>query len=195
MAFDQERETIAQIVDSHGNAPLTPEFATPVARSIARRCMTLKIKPPLAISRFLDRADGPKGRNGAQDKLARDLHGKDFSELPVDKQQGIDSKYNSLAMSNPASGHTYLKPGFTFAQGHNLMLAAIREESSKGLPQDVQAGLSDFVRALEKDLDESAKAHGFNQEYSQANLALRMATATTVPHRAGQSLPIPTRSK
>jgi hypothetical protein len=190
MAFDKERETIAQIVDGHGNAPLTPEFATPVARSIARTCMTLKIKPPLAISRFLDRADGPKGRNGAQDKLARDLHGKDYSELPEDKQQEIDSKYNSIAMSNPATGHSYLKPGFTFGQGHNLMLAAIREESIKGLPQEVRAGLSDFVRALEKDLDEAAKHAGFYKSYADANTALKIATAG--PHRAGQSIPIVT---
>ena len=190
MAFDKERETIAQIVDSHGNAPLTPEFATPVARSIARTCVTLKIKPPLVISRFLDRADGPQGRSGIQNKLARDLHGKEYSELPEGKQQEIDSKYNSLASSNPATRHPYLKAGFTFAQGHNLLLAAIREQSSNSLPQQIRAGLFDFVSALERDLDEAAKRAGFYQSYSQANQALRIATAG--PHRAAQAIPIVT---
>jgi hypothetical protein len=188
MAFETERENIAQVVDKHGSAPLSPEFSAPVARSIVRHSIQLKINPPLVISRFMDRAEGPKGANGALDKLSRDFHGKDYADLPADKQADMDSRHSSLAMSNPATGHPYLKPGLTFAQGHNLLIAAFSEEKSSRFPQTIRAALSDFSKALEKDLDEAAKHPGFFKEYSDANMALKVATAG--PHRAGQAIPI-----
>jgi len=188
MAYEQEREGIAQIVDKHSSVPVRPEFSSPAARLIVRRCQTLRRKPPLAIQRFLDRADGPKGQDGIRDKMARDFHGRDFQDLPEDKKNGV--RELESAMSNPATPHPYFKAGLTFAQAHSLLIETYREETNRTLPQELRAALADFRTGLEKDLDESAKAHGFYQEYSKANQALRIAAAG--PHRASQTIPMVT---
>ena len=185
--YEKERESIAQVVDDHASAPLLPEFSTPVARLIARRCATLKIKSPLVIRRFLDRSEGPNGDNGVLDKLSRDFYSKEYQDLTPKQQEEMTSRRSALAYSNPAEGHPYTKPGFTFAQGHNLLLATYREDTSR-FPGEVRAAMIDFRNALEKDLDEAAKHAGFFKQYSDANTALKIATAG--PHRATQTIPI-----
>jgi hypothetical protein len=186
MAFEKERETIAQIVEKHAKAPLTPAHSAPVARSIARHAEQLKIKPPLAIRRFMDRLDGPEGDYGIQNKLARDLHQKEYADLSEDEQERIRDINHK--MRNPAGSPPYFKAGFDFAQGHNLLLAAYSDE--KSAPKQLRFAMLDFSKALERDLDEAAKHSGFFKEYSDANMALKIATAG--PHRATQTIPVVT---
>jgi hypothetical protein len=188
--YEQERGQIEAVAEKHGHVPVVPEFSAPVARLIVRRCATLRISPPLVIRRFQDRAEGPKGLNGAQDKIGRDFYGTEYSNLSPDKRAEVDSLHGSLTWVNPATGHPYLKPGFNFAQARHLLLETYREEVSTRYPQEIQTALADFRTGLEKDLDEAAKAHGFYPAYSEANQALRIATAG--PHRAGQAIPIVT---
>jgi hypothetical protein len=190
MAYEQERGQIEAIAEKHGHVPVIPEFSAPVARLIVRRCATLKISPPLVIRRFMDRAEGPQGPNGAVNKIGRDFYGKEYSDLTPSQQAEADSLRSALASENPATGHPYLKPGFNFAQARHLLLETYREEMSTRYPQEVQTALADFRTGLEKDLDESAKMHGFYPAYSQANQSLKIATAG--PHRAAQSIPIVT---
>lgn len=184
MAYEQERETIAQVVEKHAKAPLTPAHSASVARSIVRHADQLKMTPPLAIRRFMDRLEGPQGDYGIQSKLARDLHGREYSELPIEEQDAIrDVHYQ---MRNPAGNPPYFKEGFDFAQGHNLLLAAYSEE--KSAPKQLRSAMLDFSKALEKDLDDAAKHSGFYRELSEANLKLHMAV--NPPHRINQSTPI-----
>jgi hypothetical protein len=187
MAFEQERERIAQIVDKHGHVPMTPEYSAPVARHIVKYCQNLRIKPPLVIQRFMDRLDGPKGQDGALDKLGRDLHGREYSELTEPQRQQITSIHSSLGNANPATGHPYLKPGFDFAQGHDLLVSAYGLSMDR-FQREIRASMQDFISGLEKDLDQAAKAGGFFKQYSDATTALRIATAG--PHRINQSIPI-----
>ena len=101
------------------------------------------------------------------------------------KQQVIDAE---RALSNPAGQPPYFKAGLTFAEGHSLLVETIREEDKRNLPQELQTALADFGTALSKDLDDSAKHAGFYKSYSDANQALKIATAG--PHRINQSIPI-----
>lgn len=188
MAFEAERESISQIVDKHSSVPMGAEFSTPSARLIFRRCETLQRKPPLVIQRFMDRADGPQGHDGVRDKMARDFHGRDYKDLPEDKKGQVNDLHSALF--NPATPHPYFKAGFTFGQGHGLLVEIYREEAKRDLPKELQAAMIDFRKGLEKDLDEAAKAHGFYLEYSRANQALLVAAAG--PHRINQSIPIVT---
>jgi hypothetical protein len=188
MAYEQERANIEAVADKHSHVPVIPEFSAPVARLILRRCATLKISPPLVVRRFQDRAEGPKGQNGAVDKIGRDFYGKEYSDLTPDKRAEVDSLHSALGNHNPATGHPYLKPGLTFAQARHLLIETYKTEANEHYPQEIRTALADFRTGLEKDLDESAKAHGFYQEYSKANQALRIATAG--PHRAGQTIPM-----
>jgi hypothetical protein len=188
--YERERGQIEAIADKHGDVPVIPEFAAPAARLIIRRCATLRISPPLVIRRFQDRAEGPKGPHGAQDKIGRDFYGTEYANLPPDRKAEVDSLHGALVSDNPATGHPYLKPGFNFAQARHLLIETYREESGRRYPQEIQTALADFRTGLEKDLDEAAKHAGFYPEYSRANTALRIATAG--PHRAGQSIPIVT---
>ena len=188
MAYEQERAAILQIVDKHSSVPVRPEFSTPAARLIVRRCETLKRKPPLVIQRFLDRADGPQGHDGVRDKMARDFFQTDYAALPEEKKMQVQDVHSHIF--NPATPHPYTKAGMTFAEGHHLLLETYREEAKRDLPKELQAAMIDFRNGLEKDLDESAKAHGFYQEYSQANQNLKIATGP--PHRINQSIPIVT---
>jgi hypothetical protein len=189
MAYEQERASILQIVNAHSSVPVRPEFSTPAARLIIRRCATLKRKPPMVIQRFMDRVeDRPQGSAGGRDKTARDFFRKDYQDLPEERKGQVQDLHS--AMFNPATPHPYFKAGLTFAEGHSLLVETYREESKRDLPKELQAAMIDFRNGLEKDLDESAKAHGFYQEYSRANQALRIAAVG--PHRINQSTPIVT---
>jgi len=188
MAYEQERANIEAVADKHSHANVVPEFSAPVARLIMRRCATLKISPPLVIRRFQDRAEGPQGPNGAVDKIGRDFYGKEYSDLTPEQRAEVDSLKSSLTYENPATGHPYLKPGFTFAQARHLLIETYRAEATERYPQEIRTALVDFRTGLEKDLDESAKTHGFYPEYSRANQNLRIAAAG--PHRASQTIPM-----
>jgi hypothetical protein len=184
VAFDTERETIAQIVEQHAKAPLTPSHSAPVARSIVRHAEQLKMTPPLVIRRFMDRLEGPKGDYGIQNKLARDLHQKEYAELPQDEQDAIRDVHHQ--MRNPAGNPPYFRSGMDFAQGHNLLIGAYSEE--KSATKQLRAGMSDFIRGMEQDMDEAAKHSGFYRQYADASLKLYMAA--NPPHKINQSIPI-----
>jgi hypothetical protein len=186
--FDSEVKQVEAIAQRHADAVLTPEHAAPVARRILQRCATLKIPAPSVILRFQDRAEHLRGISAHHNKIARDFYGSDYASLSQDKQQQVTSLHSSLVSENPATGHPYLKPGFTFAQARHLLLETYRAERSNSYPQEIRTALVDFRAGLEKDLDEAAKRQGFFPEYSQANRNLRLATAG--PHRATQPIPI-----
>lgn len=187
MAFEQEGETIAQIVEKHAKATFEPIHSAPVARAIVNNAKTLNIPAPMVIKRFIDRLDGPVGYYGVQNKLARDLHGREYAELPEDEQESIKDVHRE--MFNPAFPHPYFKAGFDFAQAHNLLVSAYGQSLNR-FPQTIKAHMHDFIRALELDLDTSAKHSGFFKEYSDANTKLMIATAG--PHRQNQSIPMAT---
>jgi hypothetical protein len=188
MAFEAERGRILQIADQHSSVPVRPEFSTPAARAIVRRCEEIKRKPPMVIQRFMDRANGPKGKEGVRDKMARDFFRKDYESLPEAQKGQVDDVHSQLF--NPATPHPYFKAGLTFAEAHSLLLDTYREETDRKLPQELQAAMIDFRCGLERDLDESAKTHGFYKAYSDANQALKIATAGQ--HRVNQSTPMAT---
>ena len=55
MAFEQERERIAQIIDQHAKVPVVPHYSEGMARKIEQRAKVLKIQAPLVVRRFMDR--------------------------------------------------------------------------------------------------------------------------------------------
>ena len=126
-------------------------------RKIEQRCKVLKIQTPLAVRRFLDRL---VDHSDVSNKLARDLHGKEDSELTPEQQAAIHRMHNELPGWNPATGSTYQKAGMDFAQAHNLLLASYSEQSDRRLPQELRAALNDLSPCLEHDLDDSAKKAG-----------------------------------
>jgi len=189
MAFEQERERVMQVVDHHAKIPVIPVHSEGVARKIVQRAKVLKIQVPLVVRRFMDRLVDHDS-DGVRNKLARDLYGKDHSELDKSQQDRLWGMPSQLPGWSPAGPGPYSKAGLDFAQAHNLLLASYKEQSNMKLPQEMRAYLIDLSHGLEHDLDDASKSHGFYQEYSQANQALRIATAG--PHRAGQSIPIVT---
>jgi hypothetical protein len=180
MAFEEHREQISRIVEEHHDAALVPSHSAPVARSIANHAKQLNVQVPLAIRRYMDRLDGPKGEYGLQEKLSRDIHGVDYGNLPADEQEAIRDHLHS--MHNPAGNPDYFRSGMNFAQGHNLLIAAYGEENS--VPKPLRPTMKDFVKALELDLQSAARHSGFDREYSEANLKLYAAVN---PHRINQS--------
>ena len=188
MAFEQERERVMQVVDQHAKIPVIPEYSAGVARRIEQRAKVLKIQTPLPVRRLLDRLVD-HDNDSLNNKLARDLHGKEYAELNSAQRDNLPTA-RDLPGWSPAGPSTYAKAGLDFAQAHNLLIATYKEQSNMRLPQEMRAYLIDLSHGLEHDLDDASKSHGFYQEYSQANQALRIATAG--PHRAGQSIPIVT---
>jgi hypothetical protein len=187
MAFEQERERIAQIVDQHSKVPVLPHYSAGMARKIEQRAKVLKIQTPIPVRRLLDRLVDHDS-DSLNNKLARDLHGKEHSELTQDQQFHIHRMHNELPGWNPATGSPYSKAGMDFAQAHHLLLASYREQSDMKLPQEMRAYLMDLSHGLEHDLDDAAKKAGFYKEYSDANMQLRIATAG--PHKVNQNIPI-----
>lgn len=186
MAPTRELETLNTVVDDHSHTPMESEFSRGFARRILQRSQTLKTKPPLVIRRFFDRVTGPQGDEGRQNKIARDFHGLDYKELTQKQRDAVDTLHGQLW--NPAGSSEYLKPGLSFGEGYDLLLQAYRAENDKSYTQEIRAALNDFARALERDLEEAAKAGGFFDQFSRADKQLRQALAG--PHRANQNIPI-----
>jgi hypothetical protein len=186
MAFEQERERIAQIIDRHAKVSVIPEYSAGVARKIDQRAKVLKIQTPLPVRRLLDRLVDHDS-DSLNNKLARDLNGKEFSELSSAQRNTLPSHRDLLGWS-PAGPSSYAKAGLDFAQAHNLLLATYGDQLNKRLPQEIRAYLIDLSQGLEHDLDDAAKKAGFYKEFSDANMALRIATAG--PHRMNQNIPI-----
>jgi hypothetical protein len=187
VAYETERTNLEAVVDKHASVPVIPEFSAPVASRIVSRCRTLNISPPLVIQRFEDRAKEPTGNHGVQDKISRDFYQRGFEDLPADKQKEVQNLHS--AMFNPATPHPYFKAGLNFAQGRHLLLETYRLEASNKLPQDLRVALVDFRDGLERDLDDSARIHGFFKEYGNAIMALKTAVS---PHRESQAFPMAT---
>jgi len=169
----KELEHLDNVVDSHAHFPVEPDFSKGWARSIVKRCETLKIKPPLVIRRFFDRVTGPQGHDGQLQKLSRDFYQKDHQELTQKQRDDVDSLHSKLW--NPAGTSDYLKPGLSFAEAYDLKLETYRAQTDKAFTPEIRSTLSDFARGLERDLEEAAKAGGFYPEYSKAEKSLRAA--------------------
>ena len=191
MPYDRELNRILAISNKYAGTKVRPEFSEPAARRIVKRCKTLDRPIPLPVQRFMDRVEPPAE---IRDKMGRDLFGKPMSQLTSEQQGTVDAEHSRLISSasgwNPADGHPYYKPGFTFAQMRHILLQTYRVEANyqyTHLPE-LKAALIDFRDAMETDLDEAAKDHGFYKEYSDANQALR--TATSARHRINQSTPL-----
>lgn len=145
--------------------------------------------PPNLRSSPAQAATPPAPQVDARDKLSRDFYGTEYNTLTPDKQAEVSSLHGGLV--NDAPDHPYLKAGLTFIQARHLLLETYREELTNRYPQEIQTALADFRTGLEKDIDEAAKRAGFYPEYSQANHALKMATAP--PHNSRQGLPMTAR--
>jgi hypothetical protein len=157
----------------HGKVPVNPVRSVPVAHSLVRRFHTLGRPVPVVILRFLDRVHGPQPGQSTEDytrdKLARDLHGRDFHSLPTPAKHNVLNHEQGLGQNHP-----YQRAGLDFAQARYILMGSYQALGNASIyPQDVRDGLTDFANALEYDISTSAKLNGFYYAYSKQLNSLR----------------------
>jgi hypothetical protein len=170
---------LQQLDMRYRHAPLEPHHSHGVASSLVKRFETIRQPVPVAVQRFQDRAQGPRGHYGTHDKLARDLFNQpDYHSLNPDQQDYVSRK--ELELTNPAQAHPYAEKGFTFGQARHILMGLYRLQSAAGsYPQEIRAKISELSDALELDIAESAKQNGFYPEYAAKLKAVKNALLTS----------------
>src|ERR1700675_4528443 len=166
---------LQQLDMKHRHAPLEPHHSQGVASALVKRLETIRQPVPVAVQRFQDRAQGPKGHYGVLDKLARDLYGApDYKSLHSAQQDYVSRK--ELELTNPAPSHPYAQKGFTFGQARSVLMGLYRLQSeASSYPQEIRARISELSDALEQDIAEAAKQNGFYPEYAAQLKAVKNA--------------------
>jgi hypothetical protein len=164
---------LQQLDMRHRHAPLEPHHSQGVASALVKRLETVRQPVPVAVQRFQDRAHGPKGHFGTQDKLARDLFNQpDYKSLNPAQQDYVSRK--EFELRNPAQAHPYTQKGFTFGQARHVLMGLYRLQSAAGsYPQEIRAKISELADSLEKDIADSARKNNFYPEYSSALKAVK----------------------
>jgi hypothetical protein len=166
-------DNLEDVVYRNGDYPVQPQYSQNWARGIVGRCKVKKIDPPLSIKRFLDRTAELKGESAERNKIARDFFGTDYNDLTKAKADEVDALHDESWRMK-----AYLKPGLSFAEARRIRNEALLDEKNLRYPQEVRTALQDFRKGLEKDMEESAKAHRFHYEYSQALRAWNLEAPT-----------------
>jgi hypothetical protein len=193
-ATHQALAGLQQLDMRHRHAPLSPHHSQGVASSLVKRLETIRQPVPVAVQRFQDRAQGPKGHYGTHDKLARDLFNQpDYESLNPAQQDYVSRK--EFELRNPAQAHPYTQKGFTFGQARHVLMGLYRLQSAAGsYPQEIRAKISELADSLEKDIAESAKQNGFYPEYAAQLKAVKNALLTSrqpagIPSTTSPSVP------
>jgi hypothetical protein len=170
---------LQQLDMRYRHAPLEPHHSQGVASALVNRLETIRQPVPVAVQRFQDRAQGPKGHSGVEDKLARDIYGApDYKSLNPSQQDCVSQK--EFELRNPAQAHPYTQKGFTFGQARHVLMGLYRLQSSAGsYPQEIRAKISELSDALEQDIAEAAKRNGFYPEYAAQLKAIKNALLTS----------------
>ncbi len=166
---------LQQLDMKHRHAPLEPHHSQGVADALVKRLETIRQPVPVAVQRFQDRANGPKGHYGTHDKLARDLFNQpDYQSLNPAQQDYVSRK--EFELRNPAEAHPYTQKGFTFGQARHVLMGLYRLQSgASSYPQEIRAKVSELSDALEQDIAEAAKRNGFYPEYAAQLKAVKTA--------------------
>jgi hypothetical protein len=164
---------------THRHVHLEPHHSKGVASALVKRLETIRQPVPVAVQRFQDRAHGPKGHFGTQDKLARDLFNQpDYKSLNPAQQDYVSRK--EFELRNPAQAHPYTQKGFTFGQARHVLMGLYRLQSAAGsYPHEIRAKISELSDALELDIAEAAKQNGFYPEYAAQLKAIKNALLTS----------------
>jgi hypothetical protein len=170
---------LQQLDMRHRHAPLEPHHSHGVASALVKRLETIRQPVPVAVQRFQDRAQGPKGHHGVEDKMARDLFNQpDYESLNPAQQNYVSRK--EFELRNPAQAHPYTQKGFTFGQARHVLMGLYRLQSAAGsYPQEIRAKISELADSLEKDIADSAKQNGFYPEYAAKLKAVKNALLTS----------------
>jgi hypothetical protein len=185
---------LQQLDMRYRHAPLEPHHSQGVASALVKRLETIRQPVPVAVQRFQDRAQGPKGHFGTEDKLARDLFNQpDYKSLNPAQQEYVSRK--EVELRNPAQAHPYTQKGFTFGQARHVLMGIYRLQSAAGsYPQEIRAKISELSDALELDIAEAAKQNGFYPEYAAQLKAVKNALLTSrqpagIPSTTSPSVP------
>jgi hypothetical protein len=185
---------LQQLDMRHRHAPLEPHHSQGVASALVNRLETIRQPVPVAIQRFQDRAQGPRGHFGVEDKLARDIYGApNYESLPPEKQVYVSRK--EFELRNPAQAHPYTQKGFTFGQARHVLMGLYRLLSAAhSYPQEIRSKISELADSLELDIAEAAKRNGFYPEYAAQLKAIKNALLTSrqpagIPSTTSPSVP------
>jgi hypothetical protein len=171
---------LQQLDMTHRHAPLSPHHSQGVASALVQRLQTTRQTVPVAIQRFQDRANGPKGYYGVHDKLARDLFNQPDYQSSTPAQQDHVSRREAELRSNPAQTHPYTQKGFTFGQARHVLMGLYRLQSTaSSYPQEIRAKISELSDALEQDIADTAKRNGFYSEYAAQLKAVKNSLLTS----------------